>query len=487
MNHDILKKIPPVNNILELEKIKDVIDEYSHELVVNAIRKILDEKREEILSHIKNCTPTKNIDEIDFPTQTITDLVIQYVERSIPKTFERAINATGIILHTCLGRSPLPNEAITHIAETSKGYSTLEIDKDTGKRSSRYKHIKSTICSITGATDALLVNNNAAAVLLVLDTLTKGKEVIVSRSELVEIGGSFRMPDIMEKSGANLIEVGTTNRTYLSDYKKAISESTGLILIVHPSNFHIHGFTTSPDIKEIATLGKNYKIPTLYDLGSGAMIDFKSYGSTSNVLRNLPYEPIVKKSVEAGIDIITFSTDKLLGGPQGGLIIGKKKFIDLCKKNSLLRALRVDKMTISALDATLRFYLNESNAVKKIPILRMIFEPVDKIVKRINDLTTQINKATNNVFDFSICDGTSEVGGGSFASLQIPTKLISISSKYINSSDFSRSLRLSTPPIFARIEHDMVLLDLRTVIDINEEKEILKALKAIADKIDRNI
>ena len=486
MNHGIFKKIPSVNNILESLEIKNILKEYSHDLVVNVIRIILDKKRAEILSCIKNHMSAKNIKDIDFSTQTITDLVIQYIKSSIPETFERAINATGIILHTCLGRAPLPGEAISHIVENSKGYSTLEIDKESGERSSRYIHIQSIIRTLTGAPDALLVNNNAAAVLLVLDTFAKGKEVIVSRSELVEIGGSFRMPDIMEKSGAKLVEVGTTNRTYLSDYKKAISENTGLILIVHPSNFHIYGFTASPDIKEIANLGKEYKIPTLYDLGSGAMIDFKSYSSTSKVLLNMSYEPIVKKSVEADIDIITFSTDKLLGGPQGGLIVGKNEYIKLCSKNPLLRALRVDKMTIAALDTTLRFYLNGSNAVKKIPVLKMIFEPADEIEKRTNDLTTQIKKVVNNVFNLSICDGTSEVGGGSFAALKIPTKLLSISSKYIRPKDLLRSLRLSTPPIFARIERDMVLLDLRTVININEEKEILKALKTIANKIDRD-
>lgn len=491
MYHDILKNIPPVNEIIELPEIRKLAEAYSRGLVVNSIRNILAEIRQRFISNIDNrSSESITNNNIDFSANAIANLVIQDVKNGLAQTLERAINATGIILHTSLGRSPLPLSAIDQIAEISQGYSTLEVDKTTGKRSSRYRHIQSLISLITGAEDALLVNNNAAAVLLVLDTLARGKEVIVSRSQLVEIGGSFRMPEVMEKSGAILVEVGTTNRTYISDYKKAISEKTGVILLVHSSNFRIVGFTTSPTLEEIASLGKEHNIPTVYDLGSGAMIDFKDYNqgsitSTSpyprSIIYNLPHEPTVKEGVEAGIDIITFSTDKLLGGPQGGLIIGKKELIDLCKGNPLLRALRVDKITIAGLDATLRLYLNESRALEIIPILRMMFEPIDSIERRCNRLQKEILKDTDSFFSVSVEDGTSEIGGGSLPEETIPTRLICISSSQVSAEDLSKALRLNKPPIFGRIEHDRVLLDLRTVIGNDEEKEVLKALKRIID------
>ncbi|MGR3219899.1 MAG: L-seryl-tRNA(Sec) selenium transferase [Candidatus Anammoxibacter sp.] len=497
MDHNILKKIPAVNNILELPEINELVEEFSHNLVANTIRAALDEIRRKIASDIKNEIFVHHDDGVDVSIPKLINLIRRSVQKKLPKTHEKAINATGIILHTGLGRAPIPAEAIKQLVEISNGYSTLEIDKDTGERGSRYKHIQSIICTLTGAPDALLVNNNAAAVLLALDTFAKGKEVIVSRSQLVEIGGSFRMPEIMEKSGAILVEVGTTNRTYISDYKNAISEKTGLILIVHPSNFRISGFTSFPTLKDIAALGKEHNITTLYDLGSGAMIDFKEYNAVPQA--NLPItnhqssitnhqssitnlnEPTVKESVDAGIDVVTFSTDKLLGGPQGGLIIGKSEYVDLLKQNPLLRVLRVDKMTIAALDATLRLYLNKPRAIKAIPVLKMIHTSTDDIAKRAKNLKNEIVKTTNDFFVLSVTEGSSEVGGGSCPDLAIPTMLLSISSKHINATDISKQLRLNDPPVFGRIERNMVLLDLRTVIDDGEEREILKALQRMAD------
>ena len=472
MNHAIFKIIPSVNTLLEFPEIISLIEEFSRKAVLGCIRKKLDE--------IRKITPSDKIDDLfitngdkyTFSVQGFICCITESLKKSIPKTHEHAINATGIILHTCLGRAPLSKSAAKSTGETSSGYTTLEIDKETGKRMSRYRHIQSLITTLTGATDSLLVNNNAAAVLLTLDTLANGKEVIISRSQQVEIGGSFRMPDVMKKSGSLLVEVGTTNRTYIADYRDAISENTGLILIVHPSNYRIIGFTSSPDIKEIAALGKEYNIPTFYDLGSGAMVDLKKL--------NIPHEPTVQESVDAGIDVVSYSTDKLLGGPQGGLIIGKNEYIDLMKKNPLLRALRVDKMTIEALDATLRLYINEEKAEKEIPVLKMIFTPMEEIDRRINRFKDKIVKATNCFFTLNIVNGVSEIGGGSCPAAPIPTRLLSLLSEKISADGISKALRLNSPPIFGRIEKGVTLLDFRTVICDHEENEIANALINIA-------
>ena len=472
MNHDIFKIIPSVNTLLELPEIISLIEEFSRKAVLECIRKKLDE--------IRKITPSDKIDDLfitngdrhTFSIQEFISTIAESLKRSIPKTHEHAINATGVILHTCLGRAPLSKSAAKSTSETSSGYTTLEIDKETGKRMSRYRHIQSLITTLTGAADSLLVNNNAAAVLLVLGTLANGKEVIISRSQQVEIGGSFRMPDVMKKSGSFLVEVGTTNRTNIADYRDAISENTGLILIVHPSNYRIIGFTSSPDIKEIAALGREYKIPTFYDLGSGAMANLRKL--------NIPHEPTVQESADAGVDVVSFSTDKLLGGPQGGLIIGKHKYIDLMKKNPLLRALRVDKMTIEALDATLRLYTNEEKAEKEIPILKMMFTSIEEIDSRIARFKDKIIKTTGTFFALNTVEGFSEIGGGSCPAAPIPTKLISLSSKKISADGISKALRLNSPPIFGRIEKGATLLDFRTVICDREENEVASALINIA-------
>lgn len=485
MNQDTLKNIPSVNVILELSTINELVVEYSHELITNSVRKVLEQIRNSIISN--------DLNDFDLSHGAITTLVIQDIKTNFSPTLQPSINATGIILHTNLGRAPISKHIIEQVVAISNGYSTLEIDAESGERSSRYNHLRSIITFLTGAEDALLVNNNAAAVLLVLDTIAKGKEVIISRSQLVEIGGSFRMPDVMEKGGAILVEVGTTNKTYISDYKNAISERTGLILVVHPSNFRIVGFTDTPDIKEIAALGLEYNIPTFYDLGSGAMIDFKhrdcgtwnsSFASDKHIetyqstFCNLS-EPTVKESVLSGIDLTSFSTDKLLGGPQGGLIIGKKQFIDECKRNPLLRALRVDKTTIALLDATLRLYLDKEKRINSIPVLKMIFTPIEEIICRAKKLQNAITDKSNGFYEIEIIGGFSEIGGGAMPKEQIPSKLLAIRPKKISPNDLTSKLRLNNPPIFTRIEHDVVLFDLRTVIDETEEKEIVEALKKI--------
>jgi L-seryl-tRNA(Ser) seleniumtransferase len=393
---------------------------------------------------------------VDLSPQRLSLLVQQSLQQKF-SGIEHAINATGIILHTGLGRAPLADEAARQIQDCLKGFCTLEIEKLTGRRGFRYQHIEQLICMITGAESALVVNNNAAAVLLALDTLARGTEAIISRSQLVEIGGSFRMPDVMARSGAILVEVGTTNKTYLTDYSNAITERTGLLLKVHQSNFKIVGFTETVDLHDLVSLGKERNIPVVYDLGSGALIDPKRFG--------LPHEPTVQESIKAGVDIVTFSTDKLLGGPQGGIIAGKKKWVDMLKRNPLTRALRVGKLTIAALEATLRLYLEEDIAVKKVPVLKMILTPLEAIEERCKLLINKLNSETKTYFNVLAVDGNSEMGGGSLPGEGIPTKLVSLQSGKMTAEEVAARLRDNTPPVFARIEQGRVLLDMRTVYD----------------------
>ena len=495
MHQDILRSIPSVNELLESPEISKLTEIYPRQLVVDAIREVLEDIRQSLTNKkgipqqsknqvtqplsppsqgetkdgYQSITPplqggdeggVKKLAEaqtIDLSPQRLYQLVQQVLQQKLCG-IEHAINATGIILHTGLGRAPLADEAAKQIQNILKSFCTLEIEKLTGRRGSRYHCVERIICMITGAESALVVNNNAAAVLLALDTLTRGKEVIISRSQLVEIGGSFRMPDVMSKGGALLVEVGTTNKTYLDDYSNAITDRTGLILKVHQSNFKIIGFTETVDLKDLVSLGQTHNIPVMYDLGSGALIDLQKFG--------LSHEPTVQESIKAGVDIVTFSTDKLLGGPQGGIIAGKKKWVDLLKKNPLTRALRVGKLTIAALEATLKLYLEEDLAIKKVPVLKMILAPLEVIEERCKRVISNATPETKANMGISIIDGFSEMGGGSLPGEGIPTKLVSLHSEKIDAGELAARLRNNTPPIFARIEQGYVLLDMRTVYDI---------------------
>jgi L-seryl-tRNA(Ser) seleniumtransferase len=453
MHQNILRTIPSVNEFLESPEISKLTDLYPRQLVVDVIREVLENVRKSIIDKT-------NILE---PTPQILTFLIQHALRDKFSGIERAINATGIILHTGLGRAPLADAASKQLQEVSKGFCTVEIEKHTGKRGIRYHTTEQLICMITGAEAALVVNNNAAAVLLTLDTLAREKEVVISRAHLVEIGGSFRMPDVMARSGAIMVEVGTTNKTYLKDYENAITENTGLILKVHQSNFKIVGFTETVALEDLVALGKTRDIPVMYDLGSGALIDLQKFG--------LPHEPTVQESMKAGADIVTFSTDKLLGGPQGGIVVGKKKWINLLEKNPLLRAFRVGKLTIAALEATLKLYLDEGRAAQQIPVLKMILASPDTIDERRIRLTSKISTTAKKCLNITLINGFSGMGGGSLPGEEIPTKLVSLHSDKISVEEIAARLRENTPPIFARIEQDCVLLDMRTVYD--EEVDVI--------------
>ena len=419
----------------------------------------------------KNCQCEKKI-----PAESCPDAatVAQEVEKSIKGLYRyslrRVVNATGVILHTNLGRTPLCPEALQRIVEVGRSYSNLEFDLAKGERGQRYDHVSSLICALTGAEDALIVNNNAAAVLLVLNTLAEGKEAIVSRGELIEIGGEFRIPEIMHKSTSKLREVGTTNRTRIGDYEKAINDNTGLILKVHTSNFRIVGFTEEAEIESLVALGKSRGIPVMDDLGSGCLIDLDQYG--------LQHEPTVREALATGIDVVTFSGDKLLGGPQAGIIVGKKEVLTKIKNNPLNRALRIDKLTLAALEATLMHYLNPAVAVKKLRSLKALTEPVAAVKKRAEKLIDKLQKENFDSLKFSLREDFAAAGGGSLPTQQIPTVLVAIKNKKMSASRMEDKLRKMEVPVIVRVDKDEIMLDLRTVAE-DEFGFIIEGLKEI--------
>ena len=379
----------------------------------------------------------------------------------------RVINATGVIVHTNLGRAPLSEAAIAAITEDASGYCTLEYDIETGKRGRRGAYAESLIAELTGAESALIVNNCAAAAFLVLSVLAAGREVIVSRGELVEIGGDFRVPDVLAQSGAVLREVGTTNRTKIADYEKAISENTGLILKVHPSNYRIVGFTAMPSVEELADLAHRHEILLYEDAGSGAMLDLSEYG--------LDDEPVISRSIAAGVDVVTFSGDKLLGSAQAGVIVGREEIIDRFRKHPLYRALRTNKLVYAVLEATLDAFHRET-AVREIPVLKMLSATVEELEQRTGRFAERLSEnAGDRGLRLEIIRGNSVIGGGSAPMAQPKTALITLQHEELSAAELERSLRLSTPAVIARIVEDKVVIDLRTVSE-REEDELFGVL-----------
>jgi L-seryl-tRNA(Ser) seleniumtransferase len=367
------------------------------------------------------------------------------------------INATGVVVHTNLGRSLLPAEVIENLAQIAGCYSNLEYDLGAGKRGSRYSSVEDILCEISGAEAGMVVNNNAAAVLLCLETLARGKEVIVSRGELVEIGGSFRVPDVMAKSGGILKEVGTTNRTHLKDYENALDENTALMLKVHRSNYSVIGFTAEVSLKELVELGTKHGLPVMEDLGSGTFIDFSKYG--------LVKEPTVQESVAAGADVVTFSGDKLLGGPQAGIIVGQKQIVDRIKQNPLARALRIDKMTLAALETTFRLYRDEDRAIRLIPTLRMLTMDLSELANRATRLAEDLNAIGGSRLEINQVELSSKAGGGALPLLELPSKCLRIKIQGMSANKLEKNMRQNSPPIIGRIEDDRFVIDPRTLID----------------------
>ena len=390
------------------------------------------------------------------------------ISAAVSPFYRRAINATGIILHTGLGRAVLPEVAVDQIAAELRGYSILQQDAETGERSRRDAGVERLLKLLTGAEAATVVNNNAAATLMALSVVAKGREVIVSRGQLIEIGGSFRLPDVMAASGAQMVEVGTTNKTHLRDYQAAISERTGAIIRVHPSNYRIHGFTKEVSSAELVELARPLGIPVIDDLGAGALVDFSRFGFDK--------EPTIQESVAIGADLVVSSADKLIGGPQGGLILGKTKWVERVRKDPFARIVRVDKMTLAALEATLRLFLDEPRAMAGVPTLAMLRKTPE-----------ELEAAALRIYSGLDCGLACELrveteigfmGGGSLPEQELPTRLVAIRPKRIGADDLARRLRLGTPAIFTRIQQDAVLIDPRTLLG-GEEGEIVAALGAL--------
>ena len=441
--NQLLRKIPKVDDLLKNPALAETIAQYGDRAVTEAIRSGLDTLRQEILAGQAAALP-----ELSALCQQIAMRVLR---NSLP-SFRGVINGTGIILHTNLGRACLSEKAARAVYEASRSYSNLEYDLESGKRGSRYSHVEELLCRLTGAESALVVNNNAAAVLLVLSALTQGGQVIVSRGELVEIGGSFRVPEIMESCGAQLKEVGATNKTHLRDYENAIGEETRALLKVHTSNFRIMGFSQSVPLADLVALGKKAGLPVIEDLGSGCLVDLEPLG--------IHDEPTVMQSVKAGVDVISFSGDKLLGGPQAGIIIGKKCWIDKLKKHPLNRAVRVDKMTLAALEATLRIYLDPAKAVKEIPTLRMILEEESVLKEKAQKLC---DKLAEKQVPVSLLQDVDQVGGGSVPCQFLPAWAAAVAPENCSVDQLEERLRKLPRPIIGRISHDRYLLDVRAL------------------------
>ena len=456
MNKNMLyRSIPKVDVLLENPDIVTLIENHHRDVVVDVIREEIDKLRNFI----------KENDDINLIEEKINNL-IENIKISTEKVYsyniKKVINGTGTILHTNLGRAIISKKHADYLSEVVTSYSNLEYNLEEGKRGERYSHFEKLICKITGAEAAMAVNNNAAAVMLVLSSMAAEKEVIVSRGELVEVGGKFRIPDVMKSSNAHLVEIGTTNKTHLEDYEDAISENTGAFLKVHTSNFKILGFTESVSIEELCKLGREKDIPVIEDIGSGVLIDLSKYG--------LEYEPTVQDSIKAGVDVVSFSGDKLLGGPQAGIIVGKKKYIDKMKKNPLTRAFRIDKFTATILEMIFHEYLNEEDAIKNIPVLSLITKDLKEIEKNANALFNKIENL-ENVADINVEDTLSQIGGGSLPAERIKSKSVTIMPKNISTQSLEAKLRAGKNPVVGRISEEKLILDMRTVLE--DEIDIL--------------
>lgn len=468
---DLYRKLPSVDDLLRSPDLAAIVSSEGQTALTDAARAVLSRLRTEIAAARLDAAA------VDLALSGISDAIERQVRQSLSYSLRPVINATGVILHTNLGRAPLAPSALEHIGNASTGYSNLEFDVKTGERGKRDVHVDRLFRTLlnegfagegarsTPDLSTIVVNNNAAAVLLALNTLAEGGEVIVSRGELVEIGGSFRIPDVMSKSNATLREVGTTNRTRVADYERAINEKTRLLLRVHRSNFQITGFTEQPAIKELAALARKRNIPLMEDLGSGALFDLRSIGVSG--------EPGVLDSLLAGVDVVSYSGDKLLGGPQAGILSGRCDLIARMRGNSLFRALRVDKLTYAALEATLLAYVKHDHDA--VPALRMMHLAKDEIGRRAEAVAA---KAQSSMLTIEIIDGDSVIGGGAAPSAVLPTRLLALTRNGLSADEMSASLRASEPPVIARVEEGRVLLDLRTVFP-EQDQAVIAALRAL--------
>ncbi len=454
----LLRSLPKVDEAMVMVE-SEIVKKIPAALLKKIVRKCIDEQRLAILA---SPDTYEELSEVQW-----RQLFINKAHVETRNNLRRVINGTGVVIHTNLGRSLLSQKSTQQLFQCSQHYTNLEFDLKTGKRGSRYSLVEELICDLTGAEAAIVVNNNAAAVLLVIETLANGREAIVSRGELVEIGGSFRIPDVMAKSGATLVEVGATNRTHMYDYEQAITEQTALMLKVHTSNFRMLGFTKEVTTEELVKLAQKYEIPVMEDLGSGCFLDLSPFG--------LPKERTVQEVVQAGVDIVTFSGDKLLGGPQAGIIVGQKHVIDMVKKNPLNRALRIDKFTLASMESILRNYYSLDDALKNIPTLAMLTIKNEEIKKRAQRILRRVRKAGIGREIASLQPTISQTGGGAIPEYGLTSWAVQIAPKGVSVNSFERDMRARDLPLIGRIENDHFIIDCRTVLesDVAELSSIL--------------
>jgi L-seryl-tRNA(Ser) seleniumtransferase len=455
-----LRRIPAVDDILRDHSVARLVQDYTRPVVVQAVRRVLDGVRKQIIDE-QQAAPDAAV---------IVGLVQAETARSIQPRLKRVVNATGVVVHTNLGRSLLSEAAVEAVVRAARHYTNLEFDLDLGKRGSRYALVEDLLIELSGAESALVVNNNAAAVFLSLQTLASGREVIVSRGQLVEIGGSFRIPDVMARSGATLVEVGTTNKTHPHDYEGAITENTALLLKVHTSNFAVVGFSAEVDLPTLVKIGAARGLPVMEDLGSGTLVNFSPFG--------IGREPTVIECLEAGVDLVTFSGDKLLGGPQAGVILGRKEYLDRIKKNPLHRAVRVDKMTLAGLEATLHLYRDPMRAVDQVPTLRMLTRPLDSIKRSASALARRLRAVAGGRFTVELIDGQSQVGGGALPLGDLPTRLVAVRPEGRPVARVEERLRGRQVPIICRTQQERLLLDVRTMLP-GDDREAAAALDEV--------
>jgi L-seryl-tRNA(Ser) seleniumtransferase len=459
-----LRKLPSVDSLLQEVNAAGWAKGVAGRLVTKCVRQAVDEKRKEIAGGKAGAT---GADEV---RQEILLRARALVAAAGRPHYRRAVNATGIILHTGLGRAVLAKKAIQQIANELSGYSVLQVDVETGERSKRDERIEWLLKELTGAEAATVVNNNSAATALVLNTFAKGKEVIVSRGQLVEIGGSFRLPEVMAASGAVLVEVGTTNKTHAKDYENAITPETAAILRVHPSNYKIVGFSAEVGLAEMVEIAHRRNVMLIDDVGSGALFDFGRFG--------FPDEPTLPGSIKAGADVVMASADKLIGGSQGGIILGKADLIAAVRKNPMARMMRVGKLTLAALEATLSLFLDEAEAFREVPTLAMLVRDIAELAKEAERIAAAIRRRTKAA-DVKVIDGQSQMGSGSLPTEDLPTRLVAITAKKMTPDELALALRRNEPPVVARIQRDAVLVDPRTLLEGDGEVGVEAVAKAL--------
>ncbi|MBX6394848.1 MAG: L-seryl-tRNA(Sec) selenium transferase [Alicyclobacillaceae bacterium] len=441
-----LRRLPAVHRILSHPQCVSVQEKIPAPLLSEGAAQVVARYREGILNGEMEDVP---------PVEELAREVVQWAEERLRPRLRPVINATGVVLHTNLGRAPLAEAAVEQVVKVARGYSNLELCLETGKRGSRHDHVEELICRLTGAEAAMVVNNNAAAVLLVLRALAAGRKVIVSRGELVEIGGSFRVSEVMAESGARLTEVGTTNKTHEYDYERAIDEETVMIMKTHTSNFRIVGFTEHPPLEALVALCRKHGLVLYEDLGSGVLLDLRRWG--------IGDEPTVQESVAAGVDLVSFSGDKLLGGAQAGIIVGRADLVRALKKHQLARAIRVDKLTLAALEATLRLYLDETKALQEIPALQMMMRGPEELKTAAERLAAAVMAAVGDDLEVRVVPDVSRVGGGSLPTVELPTFTVALGGGRWSATALESALRAGDPPVIARIHREEVRLDVRTM------------------------